>query len=113
MGSETLNLYPKSPVIDIKTARARPIKFESMTPKNFSLPFIPNLQVFKNVTNFQNGVSPLSYLKNPFVATCVIVSFIGITVKCVICYLCLSKCCNRNGSSVNVFNGVDGGMLNR
>ena len=113
MGSETLNLYPKSPVIDNKTARARPIKFESMTPKNFSLPFIPNPKVFKNVTNFQNGVSPLSYLKNPFVATCVIVSFIGITVMCVICYLRLSKCCDRDGSSVNVFNGVDGGMLDR
>ena len=112
MGSETLNLYPKSPVIDIKTARARPLKFSSRTPKNFTLPFIPNPKVFKNVTTFRSGVSPLSYLKNPFVATCVIVSFIGITVMCVICYLCVSKCCNRNGG-VNVYNGVDGGMLNR
>ena len=112
MGSETLNLYPKSPVIDIKNARARPLKFNSKTPKNFTLPFIPNPKVFKNVTTFRSGVSPLSYLKNPFVATCVIVSFIGVTVMCIICYLCVSECCNQSGG-VNVYNGVDGGMLNR
>ena len=113
MGSETLNLYPKSQVVDIKTARSRPIRISSKTPRNFSLPNIPNPKSFHNVTSFRNDLSALRYLKNPFVATCVIVSFIGITVMCVICYLCLSKCCNRNGSSVNVFNGVDGGMLNR
>ena len=113
MGSEVLNLYPKSQEIDIKTARARPIRISSKTPKNFSLPHIPNPKVFKNVTSFRNGFSPLSYLKDPLVATCIIVSFIGITIMCVIGYLCFSKCCVRNGSNVNVFNGVDGGMLNR
>ena len=113
IGSETLNLYPESQVVEIKTGRSKPISITSKTPKNFTLPDIPNPKNFQNVSSFHNEFSTLNYLKDPFVATCLIVSFIASTVMCIFCYLCISKCCNRNGSHVSVFNGIDGRMLNR
>ena len=69
--------------------------------------------MFMNVTTFRKDVSPINFLENPLVATCVIVSFIGVTVMCVIFYLYISKWCYRNGFNVNGFGGVNGGMLNR
>ena len=81
------------------------LDFRSVRAKNFSLPKIPNPVKFKNVT-FTSHKSFLEILKNPWVSSGVMVTFICSTILCVIFSCLVAKYCkNRNSNIVFNFGG--------
>ena len=88
------------------------LHYLSKTVQNFSLPIMKNPITFKNVTLTHVPLF-LHYLKNPYVAVCIIATMLTIIVLAITICKCCPKCQDRPGGNWNFNMGgaVDGGNI--
>ena len=109
-------LFPDTVAFNSRAlVKSNALIFRSKRIKNITLPTLHNPFSFKNVTFLKKSGSVLDILKEPLVATCLIIFVIGAMTFCIICYLCVSRCCKQSDSNVNLNfrGGIDAGALNR